>query len=211
MVFTDVAVGPTCQSAGPTCQPPTLSFLSSSLSAAFLCSGTTGAALPPQASSASAHRRHVPALRPQRAGHGGGGWQAAAAWSRVRPWRLLLEGTADEVVAGDKALNEEDQRGEMHQVTRSAGSERAGGELATTGRRRPWRRGDAKCALVKPAVNTTQRTLPRGRLVDTEAGDRVSQVMWVGGVERLEVVGDESMRRATSREERVGLAVLSAR
>ena len=27
-VFADVAVGPTCQSAGPTCQPPTLSFLS---------------------------------------------------------------------------------------------------------------------------------------------------------------------------------------
>jgi len=48
-------------------------------------------------------------------------------------------------------------------------------------------------------------------LVDTEAGDRISPVTWVGGVERLEVVGDESMRRATSREERVGLAVLSAR
>ena len=77
---------------------------------------------------------------PATAGVGGGGWQAAAAWSRVRPWRLLLEGTADEVVAGDKARHEEDQRGETHQVTRSAGSERAGGELATTGRRRPWRR-----------------------------------------------------------------------
>ena len=94
---------------------------------------------------------------PATAGVGGGGWQAAAAWSRVRPWRLLLEGTADEVVAGDKARHEEDQRGETHQVTRSAGSERAGGELATTGRRRPWRHGGAKCALVKPAVNTTQR------------------------------------------------------
>ena len=157
VVFADVAVGPTCQSAGLTCQPPTLSFLSSSLSAAFLCSGTAGAALPPQPSSASAHRRRVPALRPQRAGHGGGGWQAAAAWSRVRPWRLLLEGTADELVASDKARHEEDQRGETHQVTRSAGSERAGGELATTGRRRPWRHGGAKCALVKPAVNTTRR------------------------------------------------------
>ena len=40
---------------------------------------------------------------PATAGVGGGGWQAAAAWSRVRPWRLLLEGTANEVVAGDKA------------------------------------------------------------------------------------------------------------
>jgi len=46
-------------------------------------------------------------------------------------------------------------------------------------------------------------------LVDTEAGDRVSPVTWVGGVERLEVVGDESMRRATSREERVWLMVRS--
>ena len=82
MVFADVAVGLTCQSAGPTCQPPTLSFLSSSLSNAFLCSGTASAALPPQPSSASAHRRRVPALRPQR-GHGGGGRRWVAGGSGV--------------------------------------------------------------------------------------------------------------------------------
>ena len=83
VVFADVAVGPTCQSAGPTCQPPTLSFLSSSLSAAFLCSGTASAALPPQPSSASALRRRVPALCPQRAGHGRGGRRWVAGGSGV--------------------------------------------------------------------------------------------------------------------------------